>query len=427
MSVKEEEAYRHSEEVNEIITAVPSWILQRGIALILLVLTTIVLISAFVSYPDLIKTSLKVNSLNSPKDVISHQSGKIVRLLINNNDQVNLRQPLAFIESTADHKDVIALRSNLESLNKKIIKLERILPNDLKTQNMNFGELQSSYQIFHQEFIQFLNTQKEGIYAVQKAYLKQDLSDLKKLQRQILDQRAIQEKEFRNVEDEYGAYKKLKDKNVISNSEFKQQENRYLSGKYPLQQSSIALVNNRTNYLAKEKELIALENTVQEKQREFVQALNSMRNETEAWMAKYVILAPISGKLSFNGFLQENQNVSANQTVFVINPGSSDFFGEVKVPQYNLGKVKTGQKVLVKLHSYPFEEYGMIEGKVSYITDFALRDSIFIAKISFQKTNAKDSGHPIILKTGMMGDAEIITEENSLLQRFYRSFIRLTR
>lgn len=47
----------HSEEVSEIITAVPSWILRRGITLIFLVLLSIVLMSALIRYPDIIKTS----------------------------------------------------------------------------------------------------------------------------------------------------------------------------------------------------------------------------------------------------------------------------------------------------------------------------------------------------------------------------------
>jgi HlyD family secretion protein len=31
------------------------------------------------------------------------------------------------------------------------------------------------------------------------------------------------------------------------------------------------------------------------------------------------------------------------------------------IPQDNMGKVKTGQEVLVKLKSYPYEEYGILE------------------------------------------------------------------
>jgi len=87
--------------------------------------------------------------------------------------------------------------------------------------------------------------------------------------------------------------------------------------------------------------------------------------------------------------------------------------------------VGMGQRVLVKLRSYPFEEYGSINGKISYLTDVALKDSVFFAKIDFKEIPKNDLKNPIILKQGMMADAEIITKESSLLQRFIRSITKI--
>ncbi len=285
--------------------------------------------------------------------------------------------------------------------------------------------MQGNYQSFYQEYLQFISTQNGGFYLTQKAYLQKDLEEVRKLQQQIYKQKQIQEKEYANAEEEYENYKKLKSKNVISNSEFKQQENKYLASKYPLEQTATALINNNASYLAKQKELATLENTIKEQQAKFVQALNSMINETESWMLKYVVSAPMSGRVGYVGILQENQNVSANQELFIVNPGNTNFFGEVQIPQYNMGKVSVGQRALVKLRSYPFEEFGAINGKVSYITDVALKDSVFVAKIDFQQFEQKDPEHPIVLKQGMVADAEIITRESSLLQRFLRNMTKM--
>lgn len=425
MPLREESIYQHSEEVNEIITSVPSWILRRGITLILLILLAIILLSAFIRYPDIVKTSLKVNSLNAPKEVIAHQPGKLVKLLVKDNQPVKDKEPLAFIESTANHYDVMILVAKLKMLSKKLADGQVIKTNDLDTKGLNLGELQGNYQSFYQEYLQFISTQNGGFYLTQKAYLQKDLEEVRKLQQQIYKQKQIQEKEYANAEEEYENYKKLKSKNVISNSEFKQQENKYLASKYPLEQTATALINNNASYLAKQKELATLENTIKEQQAKFVQALNSMINETESWMLKYVVSAPMSGRVGYVGILQENQNVSANQELFIVNPGNTNFFGEVQIPQYNMGKVSVGQRALVKLRSYPFEEFGAINGKVSYITDVALKDSVFVAKIDFQQFEQKDPEHPIVLKQGMVADAEIITRESSLLQRFLRNMTKM--
>ncbi|RYG09832.1 MAG: HlyD family efflux transporter periplasmic adaptor subunit, partial [Chitinophagaceae bacterium] len=235
----------------------------------------------------------------------------------------------------------------------------------------------------------------------------------------------IQEQEFANAQEEYDAYKKLKSKNVISNNEFKQQENKYLSSKYPLQQTATALLNNNSSYMAKQKEIATLNNTIREEQAKFAQALNAMITETNSWLMNYVIFSPLAGKVGYAGVLQENQQVAVNQELFIVNPGNTDFFGEVQIPQYNMGKVKLGQRTLIKLRSYPFEEYGIINGKISYITDVALKDSVFVAKIDFGKFEQKNPSNPIVLKPGMQADAEIITKESSLLQRFLRNMTKM--
>lgn len=419
------ESWELSEEVNEVISAVPSWILRRGITLILMVLLCIILLSAFIRYPDVVKTSLKVNSLNSPKAVISHQNGKLVKLLVKENELVSEKQPLAFIESTANHNDVLILAANLKALNQQINESQQLKDKNAFQNVLNLGELQSNYQSFYQEYLQFVSTQNGGFYLAQKAYLEKELGEIKKLQQQINQQRQVQEKEYANAEEEFQAYQKLKNKNVISNNEFKQQENKYLASKYPLQQSSTALLNNNSSSLAKQKEIATLDNTIREQQAKFRQALNSMINATDAWLMQYVVLAPLAGKIAYAGILQENQQVSANQELFVINPGNTDFFGEVQIPQYNMGKVALGQRTLIKLKSFPFEEYGIINGKISYINDVALKDSVFIAKIDFGKFEQKNPEHPIVLKNGMTADAEIITRESSLLQRFSRNMTKM--
>jgi len=148
-------------------------------------------------------------------------------------------------------------------------------------------------------------------------------------------------------------------------------------------------------------------------------------SETEAWVNKFIVKASVNGKLSYAGILQENQTVSGNQEVFIINPLSSDFFGEVYIPQFNMGKVKVGQRALVKMRSFPFEQYGLIRAKVSYISDVAIKDSVFLAKVDFEKIENKEADYKISLKNGMQADVEIVTEESSLLRRFLRNIIKI--
>ena len=413
----------NSEEVQEIITAVPSWILRRGITLIFGILLAIVVVSAFIQYPDVVKTTMKVNSLNAPKAVLVKQTGKIITLLAKEGSSIQQYQPLAFMESTANHGDVLRLHDELVVLNDDLNK--NGTANSLSMRKQTLGELQGAYGNFYQQYLQFVSSQNGGYYLNRKRYLEKDLKDIVKLKAQIISQQKIQEQEYANVAHEFESYKKLYQKGVVSISEYKQQENKYLSGKYPLQQSATALLNNSTSYATKEKEILELEHTILEERAKFVQSLSNMITETNGWISQYVLRAPISGKVSYAGIVQENQTVNAGQELFMINPANTNFFGEVYIPQYNMGKIRTGQRTLVKMRSFPFEQYGLIRGKVNYISDVAFKDSVFIAKISFERFENKDLKHRILLKNGMQADVEIITEDSSLLQRFLRNITKM--
>jgi multidrug efflux pump subunit AcrA (membrane-fusion protein) len=413
----------NSEEVQEIITAVPSWILRRGSTAIFLILFSIVLASAFIQYPDVVKTRLKVNSLNAPKIVYVKQTGKIVSLLVKEGAQVKQNDPLAFMESTASHPDVLKLHEALKEIADQLNKTG--LAKVVVLENLRLGELQAAYQNFYQQYLQFISTQNGGYYLNRKKYLQQDLLEIEKLKNQIIVQKKIQDKEYANIEQEFEAYKKLHQKGVISMNEFKQQENKYLAGKYPLEQTVTSLINNNTTYAAKQKEILDIDHTIQEEKAKFIQSLSNMVTETDAWLKLYVLSAPVAGIVSYAGIVQENQTMNANQELFVINPANTNFFGEVYIPQDNMGKIKVGQRTLVKMRSFPFEQYGLIRGNVNYISDVAFKDSVFIAKIAFDQFENKDPEHKIVLKNGMQAEVEIITEESSLLRRFTRNITKM--
>jgi multidrug resistance efflux pump len=413
----------NSDEIHEIITAVPTWILRRGSTTIFLILISIVLASAFIQYPDIVKTRLKVNSLNAPKIVYVKQTGKIVSLLVKEGTQVTKGEPLAFMESIANHRDVMKLHQSLVQISDQLSKTG--LAEEIVLEDLRLGELQAAYQNFHQQYLQYISTQNGGYYLSRKKYLQQDLETIGKLKGQIIAQKKIQDKEYTNIEQEFEAYKNLYQKGVISSNEFKQQENKYLAGKHPLEQTVTSLINNNTSYTEKQKEILDLDRTIREEKANFVQALSKMITETDAWLNLYVLGAPVNGIVSYAGIVQENQTVNSNQELFIINPANTNFFGEVYIPQDNMGKIKKGQQALVKMRSFPFEQYGLIRGSVDYISDVAFKDSVFIAKISFNKFENKDPEHKIILKNGMQADVEIITEKSSVLRRFTRNITKM--
>lgn len=157
-----------------------------------------------------------------------------------------------------------------------------------------------------------------------------------------------------------------------------------------------------------------------------IRELNGLINEFENWKSKYVLLAPQTGAVIFAGVLRENQLINTNEEVFfVIKSINAKYFAMAQIPQSQVRNVKTGQEVLIKLNSFPFQQYGLIRGKISSIAELPVRDSVFLSLIDFDLKN-QQLAQPIQLKDGLTGDAEIVTRNVSLFSRMMKSMIKLT-
>ena len=149
----------------------------------------------------------------------------------------------------------------------------------------------------------------------------------------------------------------------------------------------------------------------------FIQALQTIKSQVQAWQFKYLLKAPVAGTVSFTGFFRENQEIKIGQTLFYVQPDSISYFVEMLISQYNFGKVKKGQQVLLKFQAYPFEQYGAVVGKIDYInttaSDSGLPDGLI--------TNYKK---PLLYRNGLFAQVDIIAENMRLLQRFYYNLAR---
>ncbi|QEC80532.1 HlyD family efflux transporter periplasmic adaptor subunit [Mucilaginibacter ginsenosidivorax] len=412
--------------MQDIITAVPSWILRWGITLFFAILILLIGLAALIKYPDIIKTRLKIQSPNSPKPVVAKIPGKLVKLLVNENELVVKNEPLAFIESTGNHLQIMHLTQNLTKLQDDIA-TGKLINNSLFTQanSAALGELQAAYQTFYQDFITYQSAVNNGFYLKKKTYLEKDLADINRQTGQLQQSKAIQQRNFKLADDEYTMHKKLADQKVETQSELRQQEAKFLAQKSPLIQTESALVAANNSYTGKQKEILELDNQISEQKARFRQSLNSLISQAEDWENKYILRASQAGKISFPGIIQENQVLSTGQEVFYVNPGNEAFFGEMDIPQDNMGKVKEGQPVLIKLRSYPFEEYGLIKGKINYIAEVPYKDSVFVSKVDFKVGKPINNKRPIHLKQGMIAEAEIITEDATIFQRVTRSVFKI--
>jgi Cold shock domain len=161
-----------------------------------------------------------------------------------------------------------------------------------------------------------------------------------------------------------------------------------------------------------------LENDIAQQKGIFVQALNTLKAQLDDWKNKFLLIAPVAGKVSFAEFLQENSQIKVWQTVCFVNPENTQYYARVFIPQNNFGKIKTGEEVLLKLNAYPYREFGIIKAILGFVSSIPT-DSGFVAKVILLNgllTNYKKQLH---YTEGLSAQAEIITEDLQLSDRLF--------
>lgn len=413
-----------SELMQEIVSGRPGFLIRWGNSIFLLVLVLLIATTWFIKYPDVIKTSAKLTSINAPKPVISLIDGKIIKLNATEDQYVEAGAILGFIESTADHNDVLLLNTRLDTMQALVDhgELENIKKYFIQSAP-SLGELQYDYQQFSQSYLSFSNYLSGGFYLTKRKLLVKDRNNLLRLHQNLMEQKQMQEQDLSLTQKTFEANETLNHDSVISDFDYRIEQSRLISKKLTLPQISSAIINNESQQTEKDKEIAELENTILQQKTLFQQSLNTFKSQIDLWIKKYILIAPITGKIAFATFIQENQQLVPGQTLCFINPHNSQYFAEIIIPQANFGKVRIDQKVLLKFQSYPFQEYGSVTGKIQFISHIP-DEKGYLAKVQFTDGLTTTHKTKVQYRDGLTADAEIITHDMRLLKRFYHSIIR---
>lgn len=412
-----------SEAVQEIMGYVPHWLVRWGITVFFFVLLIVVAASWLIRYPDVIKTSLRLTSLNAPKSVDARMTGKLIRLFVRENAKVEKDEVLAYLESTAHHGEVLALAAHLDTL-AQLLQQPEISPllTIVPPAYHRLGELQTHYQTFHQAYAQFLSFQAKGFYSAKKQLLEDERTDLIQLEGNLREQRVLYEEDWQIAQKEFGVQQLLAEQQVIATLDLQRERSRLLAKKLPLKQVESALFQNHSAQIAKQTQLLELDQLMREQRSIFMQALNTFRSSLESWKCQYVLTAPVTGRVLFAHVLEEKQTLTANQEVFFVSPPYNQYFGEVLIPQPNLGKVKLGQTVLIRFEGYPFQEFGTVKGAITYLSEIPTKDSAFLAKVALPAGLLTDYGRTLTYRNSMQATAEVITDDTRLIEKIFYNF-----
>ena len=95
------------------------------------------------------------------------------------------------------------------------------------------------------------------------------------------------------------------------------------------------------------------------------------------------------------------------------------FRNKIKAPAANSGKIKSGQKVQIKMLNYPSDEFGELNGKVKTISLTPDENGNYLIDVELPNKLITTYNKEIGFRQEMQGTADIVTEDLRLIERFF--------
>lgn len=148
-----------------------------------------------------------------------------------------------------------------------------------------------------------------------------------------------------------------------------------------------------------------------------IQSFHQLKKEIQDWDMNFVFRSTMEGSVSYFQVWSESQNINIGDQVFSIIPNDENIIAKLRVPALNSGKIKLGQKVIIRLANFPDREFGVLSGIVSSISLVPNSEGVFLIDVSMPKGHMTTYNKKIPFQQEMISSADIITEDLRLIER----------
>jgi multidrug resistance efflux pump len=420
----EESFELRSEEVQDILTKVPHWMIRWGTVLIFVIIMMLFFVSWFIKYPDVVNTEIVITTNIPPEKIVSKSSGRIEAILVHNKSVVEKNSTLAIIENTANYKDVFLLRSIVNNYDvndpKKTFPFEKL-------KNKQLGEIESAFAVFQKDYqAQELNEDLHPFEIENRAQLSEKVQIKERLDI-LQQQKTINESELQLQKNEIARFETLFNKGIISAQEMEAKKLSYLQAQksYKSLLTSISQLRSSLIDNTKSSQNSHVNSTKEEVNlgRNMAQSFYQLKKVIKDWELAYTLKSSVSGVVTFLQVWTENQTINVGDNVFSIIPDAKNgFVGKVKAPALNSGKIKVGQRVNIRLANFPDREFGVLKGKIQNISLVPDKDGNLLLDVALPNGLQTSYKKQIVFQQEMKGSAEIVTEDLRLIERILYQF-----
>lgn len=409
-----------SEDVQDIMSAVPAWMIRCGSLSIFLILVGILLLSWVIKYPDTVTGEAIVTTEVEPALLYSKVNGNISKLYVTEGMLVKKGQMISEVNSPVQVAQINYLQQKKQEI-EQFLATSKPPYVTFGANEPAFGDIQPTYNRLKEQLNDLAQLDTK-YYQASMQLLTANLSKHRQLDEIYDEKRAIACRELANNEASFKIDQRLYREKVISMVDLLEKESRFNQKRMDAQNIQEAFVQNKLAMAELEKQYQEKTFATAEAKRKLLQGIISDKQLLETfianWQQNYTVLAPMAGRVVFMEKLSAGYYVKADKPLATIVAPNAPIIAKVKVSAAKYGKIKMGQKVRFELDNYPFQEYGFVYGKIRTISYIPV-DKTYELITELPSTLVSSYGQRLAYKPNMAGTAEVIVDNQRLLEKFF--------
>jgi hemolysin D len=301
------------------------------------------------------------------KIVQPNEAGRVSEILVREGDSVQAGQVLMRLDPTLIQTDLNVL--NIDSASKRLA-FRRI---DAELSGLPFLKRTGDpTDVFDQVFLQY----KSHRQAYQEA-ISQELTAIEKAKNDLAAANEVLEK-LKAVVPLYkqteAAHKKLVTDGYVAEITMREKERDRIEKEGELKAQIATVASIRNTISISEKKLAQVKSNYESQLLNEKVELSSQMNKLKGEVAKQAVRenllelkAPQAGVVKDLATSTVGTVVQPGQVLMTVVPKDEPLLAEVSLRNEDVGFIRAGQNVKVKLAAYPFQKYGMLEGSVKLV------------------------------------------------------------
>ena len=371
----------------------------------------------------------KISTEGSTKIIQPAISGVVTSINVHEGQRVKKGETLLALDKTTAEKDVATANQSLNTARVERDILRRLdvggntdeiinnadLPDETKAMLRQFASSQTALSAARQQAVNGTISN----YQQQLQFNQQAKNQLETNAQNLKNRKAEIEKQLPNA----NPVDKLRLQNELSNIDQRitSADSAVLGQNQQLLQSQSALTQAQNQSQTQTAETnSAFNNQIIAAEKRIIELENNLVKARQV-LAQTTIAAPVDGTVLSLTVKTIGGVVNAGQQLAQIVPEKVPLYVDAALDNQDVGFVKPGQRVVVKVATYPFQRYGYLEGTVENISPDAIQDDkkglIYKAKIKLNDDKSSKQNQ-LKLLPGMSVSAEITTGQRRIIEFF---------